>query len=117
MKSRRGRGRYVDFEVGPNGLTMTPTAEGVEEAKEWLASNYQVNFQGTYALLEDWIGNGWSWVPPDGAITEAPIISSDDSKWEFFAFMQYTMKDCVEEWAAANSVFWPMAHGAPKGGT
>jgi hypothetical protein len=113
---------YVTFRKVPNGLSIEPTPEGVEEAKELLERRAErVCAPDITDMIESALGNGWSTVPPEdiGALTDCVIISEDgfhaeDGKWwphpdakpaVVFAHMNYAVEDPIATWSEGKAVF------------
>jgi hypothetical protein len=108
----------VDFHFGARGLRMVPTESGVEAAKAIVEEGHAAD---TRRMLEDWIGNGWHFIPAEaiGALTGCDDIISqdftiaDDGSWEpvaprpcVYAHMNYAVELPIEEWAAGRAVFF-----------
>lgn len=113
-------GRYLTGTVTDRGLRITPTAEGREEAQDAVESSR--THPRFWDMFEDWIGNGWMWIPPEsiGALTDAPIISpnaymTDDGEIVFdgepvlYWHERYQVEDPVAEWANGSSVAFDLA--------
>jgi hypothetical protein len=112
------KGRYLTLYPTKDGLRLVPTQEGIEVAGEALVDG--PTHDVFYEMLEDFLGNGWGFVPPEdiGAMTDAPILSQDgcikdDGDWEpydqnavVYAHMSYEAEDPVEIWANGGDVFF-----------
>lgn len=112
-------------ESHPRGMVIKPTREGRREAKEALedaAAGGRSTYDAMYDLMEDWIGNGWTWIPPEeiGALTDAPIISpdatiEDDGSYTIYPggavywHSNYMVEDPVEKWARGEGVVWDVS--------
>jgi hypothetical protein len=108
------------------GMEIVPTEHGIERAQEFLDERCQRSGQSPdeqlMEMLEQALGNGWSYVRPEdiGALTDAPILSQDgftgdDGKWyphprvkraKVYAHMNYAVEDPIEMWAKGKSVFF-----------
>ena len=78
-RPRSSSGRYVEFSFDQVGnLVMTPTADGIEEARELIDNNRQSDSDFT-EMIEDHLANGWQMVSASdiGAMTEALFITND----------------------------------------
>jgi hypothetical protein len=125
MSARRRRadsdwsrqGEYINGEDTPRGLVMTPTPEGIERAQELLNRESGHHDSAVAELLEDWLANGWTWVPAEdiGALTDGMLISPDaetdeDNKVVNFGTIywdsNYAVESALEKWANGESVTW-----------
>jgi hypothetical protein len=106
------------------GMRIVPTEHGIERAQEFLDERCQHSGQSPdeqlMEMLEQALGNGWSYVRPEdiGALTDAPILSQDgfmgnDGKWypmvkraNVYAHMNYAVEDPIEMWAEGRFVFF-----------
>lgn len=114
-------GRYLVGREHPRGMIITATPDGREEAQDLVASGR--SHPGLFDMFEDWIGNGWTWIPPEaiGALTDGEIISrdawiDDDGNIAFdkenpriYWFSDYQVVDPVKEWAEGEPVFFDLA--------
>jgi hypothetical protein len=101
-------------------LILRPTAEGIEEAKSFLATRAtrQRGILDDLCEMLDWhICNGWSYVQPVeiGALTDATIISRDCERDDMgalvhvgrvFAHMSYMLEDPIATWATGHDVIF-----------
>ena len=105
-------GGYVDFSIDAAGdLVMTPTSEGIEEAKARVQGD-DTSDDAFLALIEDHLANGWRIVPPEevGALTSALIITNDqdpDDVWSNIAF--YQVRSELQDFAEGKPVTWERA--------
>lgn len=112
-------GHYVIGTYSKIGdLILTPTPEGVEAAKEYIAQNrHQPHDRGMWEMLEDWCCNGWMRVEPEwiGALTAAPILTEDGwiadngdftmgEDGHVYGHMRYAVEDVVETWTTGKPV-------------
>lgn len=115
------QGYYVNLQTLNNGdLEITPTAQAVEEAERFLqlAPN-----DALYELLEDYLCNGWAFVPPEkiGALTDSPILTDeiaygDSGSIEYIGsvwwFPQYQVENEIETLLKKGKVVFSLAKGA-----
>lgn len=136
MKRNEGAGKKVwedtllTWTATNRGLTMSPSPEGITQAREMLEDREMTRpghrrrgaLDEQADFLEVAMGNGWAYVNPEdvGAMTDATIISQDgfigdNGKWYphpdverpvVYAHMNYAVEDPIEKWAAGESVFW-----------
>lgn len=113
-------GRYVDFSFAGSNLVITPTTEGVEYAREHVASG-DTSDNAFMTMIEDQLANGWKIVSPEeiGALTSALIITNDYQKddhgtltdigdaWSNIAF--YQVRSELQDFAEGKSVTWEKA--------
>lgn len=112
-------GAYLVGRRSGQGMEITPTPEGVEEAKELMSGDGSFGYE---ELFEDWLDSEWIWIPPEeiGAMTDAPILSRDaffeddgsyrlDPGGEVFWHANYMVEDLLEKWSKGHKVLW---HGA-----
>ena len=115
---------YLTFTIPEGGgLTMTPTPEGIEWARELREKREarEISCDGAICeMIEDALGNGWAMIPPEacGALTDAPVVSQDfnmddggtwvpvDATTVVFAHMNYAVEDPIETWAEGQPVYW-----------
>ena len=115
---------YVSFSFDEGGnLVMTPTPDGVEEAKAYLAKG-DVSDNAFLAMIEDSLGSGWELVQPEevGALTSALIITNDAERDDQGKLLRvgtvwsniehYQVSGEVEAFAAGEPVTWKKADAA-----
>ena len=101
-------GRYITISKDERGnLLMSATPEGREDAAGSLAA--KPTDSALAELLEEAMGNGWSWEDPEelGALTDAPIISDPDGN--VYWHERYQVEDPIQMLADGESVRFDLA--------
>jgi hypothetical protein len=116
-------GSYLVGREHPRGMIITATEEGREYAQEEID-----NYPALFDMFEDWIGNGWMWIPPEsvGALTDGEIISPDaymDDYGEItfpypnshvYWFSNYQVENPLETWAEGKGVIFDVSEVSSK---
>ena len=117
----RQPGAYVDFSIdGDGNLVMTPTKNGIEEAKANVESG-NLSDDAFLSMIADHLANGWELVRPEevGALTSALIITNDCQRddqgtltaigdaWSNIAF--YQVRSELQDFAEGKPVTWEKA--------
>jgi hypothetical protein len=114
-------GRYLVGRQSPRGMVITATEEGREEASEAVGTAKAQNV--FFDMFEDWIGNGWTWIPPEaiGALTDGEIISPDafieddgsiafdTEKPRIYWFSDYQVVDPLERWSEGEGITFDLS--------
>lgn len=117
-------GRYLTFKRTESGLVITANEEGKAEILDHKRDdgNWSRNPDCILAdLLEDFMGNGWSWIRPEdiGVLTSANIISDEAAFSDsgnliecgtVYAFMDYQIKLEIEELSQGNECLYIVAN-------
>jgi hypothetical protein len=107
-------GNLLTMSVDRNGITLSPTKQGVLAARELVDSRPEY-WTALGEMLEEFTTNEWEWVLPEeiGAITDAPIISREVTRDDngtvtevgrVYAHMDYQVQDPIEAWAEGKAV-------------
>lgn len=117
-------GRYVELIEVPSGLRIKLNDTGRTELLEQRNEESDGWKKGTLCtlqdLLEDWLGNGWSFVAPQdiGALTDAPILSPDVEQddhgnvvkvGKVYWFPNYAVECELNTLLEKGEVFFPLA--------
>ncbi len=113
----REEGHYLTFEKGKNGLTISPTPEGIEYAKDWMEGRERDDSYSYFTALSDMledhiVSSEWEIIGETGdglALSEDSTFAEDEYELvdvgTVYWFEQYAVKMEIEEWANGNSIF------------